>query len=250
MNLGEARALVRMYINEPKAQTWSDAQLNGIIQEANREVYNRLVSICPQWFASAVQFTWPANTSKINLQTHLDSTGTAIGTTVRVLGVFVLQKIGDLNQDNPPYPMIPKTRISDLYEVKFNNYTVVPSIATSYPSNLSSSITYSYCLLGPDIYCWPVPQTALIISLFRIPTVATPLADGDNLLVPRVITNQTQLFDHHELVPLLAAVKAKTAVGDPDNNLSRIYESRMESSRQSLAIDQQIQNPVQVRGVG
>lgn len=250
MNLGEARALVRMYINEPKAQTWSDAQLNGIIQEANREVYNRLVSICPQWFASEKQFTWTSMTPKVNIPTKLDSTGTAIGDVRRVLGVFVLQKIGNVNVDNPPYPMIPKTRISDLYEVKFNNYTVVPSIATSYPSNLSASITYSYCLLGPDIYCWPVPQTDLIISLFQIPTVATPTADNNELLVPGRFSNPTQLFDHHELVPLLAAVKAKTAVGDPDNHLSSIYESRMESSRQSLAIDQQIQNPVQVRGVG
>jgi len=250
VNLGEARSLVRMYINEPIAKTWSDAQLNGIIQEANREVYNRLTSICPQWFASAKQFTWSTNTSKVNLPTKLDSTGTAIGNIVRVLGVFVIQNLGDLNQANPPYPMIPKTRISDLYEVKFNNYTVVPSIATSYPSNLSSSITYSYCLLGPDMYVWPVPAQDIYIDMFVIPTVATPTLDADNLLVPGIIGAPTQLLDHHELVPLLAAVKAKTAVGDPDNNLSRVYDSRMEASKQVLAIDQQIQNPVQVRGVG
>ena len=250
MNLGEARSLVRMYINEPKAQTWSDAQLNGIIQEANREIYNRLVSICPQWFAGPRSFTWPAKSYKINLPTKLDYVGNAVGNIVRVLGVFVMQALGDIGQANPPYPMVPKTRIADLYEVKFNNYTVVPSIATSYPSNLSSAITYMYTLLGPDMYVWPVPETDLYLDLFCIPTVSTPAADADNLLVPGISTNPTQLTDHHELVPLLAAIKAKTAIGDPDNNLSRIFDSRMESSKQSLAIDQQIQNPVQVRGVG
>lgn len=251
MNLGEARSIVRMYINEPKAQTWSDTQLNGIIQEANREIYNRLVSICPQWFAGPRTFVWPAKSYKINLPTKLDATGTVnIGNIVRVLGVFVMQSTGDVSQANPPYPMIPKTRIADLYEVKFNNYTVVPSIATSYPSNLSSSITYMYTLLGPDMYVWPVPESDLYIDIFYIPTVATPVADADNLLVPGLITNATQLTDHHELVPLLAAIKTKTAIGDPDNNLSRIFDSRMDSSKQSLAIDQQIQNPVQVRGVG
>ena len=124
MNLGEARSLVRMYINEPKAQTWSDAQLNGIIQEANREIYNRLVSICPQWFAGVRTFVWSAKTSKITLPLKADVSGNALGNIVRVLGAFVMQSAGDISQANPPYPMVPKTRISDLYEVKFNNYTV------------------------------------------------------------------------------------------------------------------------------
>ena len=249
MTLAEARALVRMYINEPKAATWSDAQLNGVIQEANREIYLRLVSICPQWFSLSSQIVWPAAVHRLNMPTKLDLTGVAIGNIVRVLGVFSLPKQGIPSTDNRPCPLIPRTRISDLYSIgttSVQSYAGQPGYATNtalYPS-------YQYTMLGPDMYIWEIPSSDLVLQMHYIPVVATPTLDTHNMLVPGLIANPVQLADHHELVPLLAAVKAKTAVGDPDSNLSRIFDSRMDASKQSLAIDQQIQNPVQVRGVG
>lgn len=236
-----------MYINEPKAQTWTDAQLNSIIVEANREIYNRVVSLCPQWFAGATTYSWPANTSKLNLQTKLDTGGTAIGSIVRVLGQFVVKRTGELGSDNIPVPLRPFQDVASLY-----NATMTQAAGSSTASlNTAYSVTptYGYCVLGPTMYIWPVPSTATLIAIFGIPTVATPVADADKLLVPGAIANDPQLLDHHELVPLLAAIKAKTAVGDPDGGLSGIYRARLEATERTLAISQSIQNPAQVRGV-
>ena len=248
MTLAEARALVRTYINEPKAQTWTDALLNSIIVEANREIYNRIVALCPQWFAGATQYSWPANTPRLNLQTKADVSAVTIGPLVRILAQFTSQQSGNIGASNIPMAMRPFQDVAGLYNSSAQ-LTSSGSTVSSQNTAYSQTTIYGYCVLGPTMYIWPVPTVAIVINLFAIPSVASPVADADTLLTPGLITNATQLLDHQELVPLLAAIKVKTSVGDPDGGLSGIYRSRLEATERVLAISQSIQNPAQVRGV-
>lgn len=251
MNLGQARSLVRMYINEVKAQTWTDAQLNSIIQEANREVYSRIVALCPQWFGLNVMFTWPANTPSLYLPTvttlPVTIPPTVVGNLTRVLGVFKLLTASSISATNVPMPLRSYADIPSLFNAPLFAQAGTSQAATN--TAYSASQIYGYCLLGPTMHIWPVPTQDITLSLYAIPTVNAPGADGDNLLVPGSSAGTTQLTDYHELVPLLAAVKAKTAVGDQDGGLSATYKMRLESTERVLAISQTIQNPAQVRGV-
>ena len=246
MNLGQARTLVRMYINEPKAAHWSDAELNGIIQEANREIWLKLCAACPNWLADAGQFTFPAGQSRLFLPTVVPATGVGtIGTLVKVLGLFIVNNAGEFGPGNIPIPMRGITRLSDLYQ----RGDIAQSQYVATVSGQPPAPWYAYCLLGTSMYIYPVPQSALILSIFAVSTVATPTSDAHELLVPRDIAGTARLLDHHELVPLLASVKAKTAVGDPDNGLTPVYQSRLRTAMDALCMDQQQQDPTQVRGV-
>jgi hypothetical protein len=245
--LGEARTLVRQYINEPLAARWSDATLNGVIQEANREIWHKLSTSAPNWLAGSNQFTWPANAASLYIPTVVPVSGGTIGILQKVLGFFVVPNSGAIGNNNIPTPMRGITRIADLYGQRgqyVDGSPVQPSAVTG-----QTWAQFNYTLLGTTAYIWPVPQQALIVNIYGVATVATPTSDAHNLLVGHVITDPTVLPDHHELVPLLASVKAKAMVGDPDNGLASLYASRLQSSIQVLTLDQQMQDPQQVRGV-
>lgn len=243
MNLGEARTLVRAYINEKIAATWSDAQLNGLVQEANREVWHKLSTQCPNWLAGSTIFVYPANATVLSLPAVVPIGGGTIGILQKVLGFFTLPTFAQPSQNNLPFPMRGYGKIADLYLTGQGE-------SGGYQQSLySQQWAYSYTLMGTDLYLWPVPQQAVNILAFAVPTVATPTGDANNLFVGGVIANPTRLLDHQELVPLLAAVKAKTMVGDPDNGLTDVFKARLQSTIQVLTLDQQQQDPLQVRGI-
>jgi hypothetical protein len=246
VNLGEARALVRSYINEPLAATWTDARLNSIIQEANREIWHKFSTACSNWLAGAAVFQYPANTVRLALPAIVPLGGGVIGITQKVLGLFTLANFAQPGSSNVPVPMRAFPKIADLYLAGSSAQGVTYSGAVSYDY---PGQWYNYTLMGTDLYVWPIPAQVINILIFGIPTVATPTFDTDNLFVGRVITDPTRLTDHHELVALLAAVKAKAMVGDPDNGLTDIFKHRLQSSLQVLALDQQMQDPQQVRGI-
>lgn len=246
MNLGEARALVRKYVNEPVAQTWTDADLNSLIQEANRAVYLEVCNTSPGWFSSVFGITYPANQPFLYLWGALPSGSVvALGEVVRILGIFRIKTLGAYGPNNRPVPLKTFTRISDLLglDAQLNSQIV------QYGSNIESQ-QFGYVTLGSNLFLWPVPQEALSLAVFATPNVATPIADADNLLCPWQLSIGPQLTIHHELIPMLAAIKAKSWVGAEDNGLSTIYANRLKAMKDAIALQQQIQDPAQVRGVG
>ncbi len=62
MNLQEIRNLVRVYLNEPIANFWSDATLNTLINVAVPKVHNRIKSTSRYHFTTRATFSTVANT--------------------------------------------------------------------------------------------------------------------------------------------------------------------------------------------
>jgi len=246
MNLGQARALVRKYINEPVASTWEDSDLNSLIQEANRTVYLEICNTSPGWFSNVFGVTFPAGVPDVYLWGLVpEGSAVALGETVRILGIYRRQATGPFGPNNLPVPLKQHLRISDLLHPEAD----VAVYGNGYPGAANSTV-HGYVTMGSQLFVWPVPQQPLYLAIFATPDVATPTADNDGLLCPWQITVGSQLRMHHELVPMLAAIKAKSWVGAPDNGLSTIYDNRLKAMRQALAIQQSLQDPAQVRGVG
>lgn len=244
MNLGQARALVRKYINEPVEATWTDADLNSLIQESNRAIYLEICNTAPGWFSNAFGFTYPANSPDLYLWNVIpEGSVVALGETVRVLGLFRRQSAGPIGPNNLPVPMKPYLRISDMLHPEAD--------VAQYSNGFQGiGVVHGYVLLGSQLFVWPVPQQPLYLAMFATPNVATPTADNDGLLCPWQITVGSQLTMHHELIPMLAAIKAKSWTGAPDNGLSTIYANRLKAMKDALALQQSLQDPAQVRGVG
>ncbi len=246
MNLGQARALVRKYINEPVEATWLDSDLNSLIQEANRAIYLEVCNTSPGWFSNVFGVTFPAGSPDVYLWGLVpEGQATAIGETVRILGIYRRQTTGPFGPNNPPTPLKPYLRISDLLHQDAD----VATYSGGYANTLQPTV-HGYVVMGSQLFVWPVPQQPLYLAIFATPNVATPTVDADGLLCPWKLSVGSQLTMHHELIPMLAAIKAKSWTGAPDNGLSVIYANRLKAMKEALAIQQQLQDPAQVRGVG
>lgn len=244
MNLGQARALVRDYINEQVERQWTDAKLNALVQEANRQIYLEVCNTGYGWFAVPFVVSYPAGQSAIDFWS-LVPTGqaTIMGELVRILGIYRLQTLSAIGPGNVPSPLKPYFRISDMYASDSQVGEYVQGYA-------ATQRLYGYVTLGAVLCVWPVPQETLPLLVYAVPMVATPVVDADNLLCPWKLSITPQLTHNHELIPMLAAIKAKTQVGDPDNGLSTLYANRLKAMKDAIAMQQQIQDPAQVRGVG
>lgn len=246
MNLGQARALVRKYINEPVAATWEDADLNSLIQEANRAVYLEVCNTSPGWFSNVFGITYPAGQAYVYLWGLIpEGSAIALGETVRILGIYRRQTTGPIGPNNLPSPLKQYLRISDMYHQESEVNTYGNGFVAA-----AQGVAHGYVTMGSQLFMWPVPQQDLPLALFATPNVATPTADNDGLLIPWALSVGSQLTMHHELVAMLAAIKAKSWVGAPDNGLSTIYANRLKAMKDALAIQQSLQDPAQVRGVG
>jgi len=259
MNLGEARSLVRLYINEPRAAHWTDAQLNTLIQLSNTEIYHQLVAQTPDLFTAFNQFLVPAGTWTMNFsaQAMFYSNALVQGPALLVLGVSTSNKQASLSGANcfgAPgcdfKPITPVTRMNDLLTHSVN--------ADGYTAGVNNATPNSYRVInGTTIVFNPVPQQSFYLWMWFVPNVIVPTEDNSHLLlagysqgggtnwnVPYVLSGT---FD--ELVPLLAAIKAKISVGDQDDGLPALYRAKLDSMKNTLGLSLQRQTPQSIMGV-
>jgi hypothetical protein len=255
MTLGEARALVRLYINEPKAAHWTDAQLDTLIKLSNIDVFHQLVAQSPDSFVAITQVEIPANSGFINLADlpYLYSSTFKNGFFTRILGVATANAkytsattfAGSPGTATSPIP--PVTRITDLYAFGAGQDSVSLGVNNSRP------LTWK-AVNNSQLFLYPHPPQTTWLWVWFIPTLRQPILDGDSLLVvggPATgtfwfVNNNVAMFD--ELVPLLAAVKAKASVGDQDDGLAGIYRSRVDTMKQVLASSLQNMTPQTIMG--
>jgi hypothetical protein len=256
MNLGEARELVRLYINEPKAAHWSDAQLDTLIKLSNIDVFHQLIAQSPDSFVAFSQVEIPANSGFIDFSTMSFNYSATLknGYFTRILGVATANAkytastntnfAGAPNTATAPIP--PVTRITDLYgigNVQDN---------TSLGINNSRPLTWK-ALNNTQLLLYPHPAQVTWLWVWFIPNLralssdnSALLACGDATAGGWSVVNNVAAFD--ELVPLLAAVKAKASVGDQDDGLAGIYRSRVDTMKQVLASSLQNMTPQTIMG--
>lgn len=256
MNLGEARALVRLYINEPRAAHWTDAQLNTLIQLSNVEVYHQIVAQSPDVFTAFNQFQVQAGAWQVTLdsQAFLFSGILLQGPTLQVLGVAVSNK--RLTQQSGGFgapgcdfkPLQPVTRINDLLTHTYNADGYTAGVNNQYPNGYK-------VVNGRDMIFGPVPQQSFWLWLWFVPNVITPTSDSSQMLLAGFVTGgsswsvpaqMSSQFD--ELVPLLAAIKAKASVGDQDDGLAALYRARLDSMKNVIGLSLQRQTPQTIMG--
>jgi hypothetical protein len=256
MTLGEARALVRLYINEPKAAHWTDAQLDTLIKLSNIDVFHQLVAQSPDSFTAVNQVEIPANASGIDLGNAplFYSNTLKNGFFTRILGVATANAKANpstgVNFAGAPgtatSPIPPVTRITDLYQ--FGNGQDNASMGV----NNSRPLTWK-AINNTTLYFYPHPQQVTWLWVWYIPSIQQPTSDTGVLLragstfgTAWNMINNVEVFD--ELVPLLAAVKAKASVGDQDDGLAGIYRSRVDTMKQVLASSLQNMTPQTIMG--
>jgi len=258
MNLGEARSLVRLYINEPRAAHWTDAQLNTLIQLSNTEIYHQLVAQTPDLFTAFNQFLVPAGTWTLDFsaQAQLYSNTVSQGPALMVLGVATSNKRlaandGGFGAPGCDFkPIAPVTRMNDLLTHSVN--------ADGYTAGVNNATPNTYRVINGTAICFnPVPQQAFYLWMWFVPNVVVPTVDNFPLLragyAPggavqwQLPTALSETFD--ELVPLLAAIKAKISVGDQDDGLPALYRAKLDSMKNTLGLSLQRQTPQSIMGV-
>lgn len=256
MTLGEARALVRLYINEPKAAHWTDAQLDTLIKLSNIDVFHQLIAQSPDSFVAVSQVEIPANSGFIDFASGAFNYSASLknGYFTRILGIATANAkyvpATNTNFSGAPgtatSPIPPVTRITDLYQ--FGNVQDNASLGV----NNSRPQTWK-AVNNSNIYLYPHPQQVTWLWVWFIPALRQPTTDNSALLTAGDATgsgwsvvNNVAAFD--ELVPLLAAVKAKATVGDQDDGLAGIYRSRVDTMKQVLASSLQNMTPQTIMG--
>jgi len=258
MNLGEARSLVRLYINEPRAAHWTDAQLNTLIQLSNTEIYHQLVAQTPDLFTAFNQFLVPAGkwTIDFSIQERFYNNTRFQGPALLVLGVSTSNKrlaVNDGGFGAPGCdfkPVTPVTRMNDLLTHSVN--------ADGYTAGVNNATPNVYRVVnGTMMFFNPVPQQSFYLWMWFVPNVIVPTLDASQLLLAgyapggtlqwAIPTDLSSTFD--ELVPLLAAIKAKISVGDQDDGLPALYRAKLDSMKNTLGLSLQRQTPQSIMGV-
>ena len=185
MNRGEARPRTRLYLNERTPAQWTEAELDGFLLEAEREVYEEVLSCRSDLMSKVARFTWAVDALSIDLSAQLDSAGVALGDYWAVTGMFTLGKDAAPGRANMPLPFYSAQSLFDLF------------IDT--------------------------PQGRLSGSQTRDEQW---LEHAGSLFDSGVTSSITEA---HELVPMLATVKALASVRDAPGPMAIIYTRRLKS---------------------
>lgn len=236
MNLGEARTLVRFYINEPAAAQWTDANLNSLIVSANNEIYSLIVTRATDLFLRTVRFTYAANATSLTLDTATDAiTSTAIGRWLKWLTLIQVESNADFSATNAPYRLDVSHKLWDLYErpvdVRFQNASANAGLGE-----------FRWCLQGRKLHIYPIPPADIYLIAHIIPAVFAPTSDAHQLL--SLDSGSTgELTEHHELIPMLAALKARINVDDDTQSLRQLYQEKRKILDELLGAMQQLAEP-------
>ena len=221
MNLREARYLVREYLLETKAAQFEDATLDSLIAEANNQVWAEILSVMDDRIGEDHVFSYPIDAPSIDFA----STATVSGASV------------------PAWLYITSIMKSDKSSVSANDPLTVVEASSDYDSlfDVQSYEQPKYFLSGSKMHIWPIPDTTTYIHVKLVPPVSKPVADTDVLL-----NNIQCLLMFHEIVVLLATIRARTMTEDPIEGFAQIYKIRRQSMQDCLTSSQQRHSSVRV----
>ena len=224
MNRGEARTRCRVYLNERSAAQWSDTELDDLLLEAEREVYEEIVAKAPQLFTKVARFTWSGDTFSIDLSAQLDSTAAALGDYWHVRALFTLEKNAAPGRTNQPIPFYPAQNMVDLW---------IDTHAANQVISSRNALGEQWLEDGGTMYIHPVPQNDRYLWIHLLPRLNVTSTDAMVLLSIDSGTS-SPIVEMHELIPILAAVKALASVRDAPQSLGLIYKRRLDAALKML----------------
>lgn len=233
MNLGEARTRVRFFINEPTAAQWTDADLDGLIVAANREVYADIVARTIDYFHKTVRVKYTPGLVSLDLAaaTDLDAGG-AVGNWSRIIAIFKLQSDADPSSTNVPQVVPVAEDMLSLYD----SGRVGPS-EDPWNNIITSGGTYKVC--ANKLFVYPFSATDEYLWIHFVPRVTDPSVDGSTLL-------DGYLTQHHDIIPMLAAIDILMNVGEDSTDLKSRFSRRFQTMVDTIGLQQQSQSPTRV----
>jgi len=241
MNLGDARTRTRFFINEPSAASWTNAQIDSLLVAANRKVYNDICARTVDYFHKEVRILYPTSSPHITLDTVTDliTTPSLVGRWVKVLGIFEINSDADISDNNTPDLLPVEEHIVDLYNLPHSGIEEDPY------NQAGSSAGHSYKILGRRLFVYPLYTTAQHLWIHMLPPVHDPAADAELLLSIDGGTTG-ELLDHHDLIPMWAAVEAMLSVKADASEHEKLYWARFRTMIDILGLTQQGQTPPRV----
>jgi len=217
MTLSDAILLVREYLLETKAAQFDDTTISKLINEANYQVWSEVVSFLDDRLVKDYVLAYAANEQSVDLS-DVPPEGTPVGSSIApwmFITSITTSNTGTITATNPPETLEPAANFESLFDV------------ASYEKD-------KYYLAGTKIYIWPIPTTTTYMHIQLIPGIAEVASATDNLL-----NGVRQLYMFHELVVLLATIRARTMTEDPTEGFAQIYKLRRQSMQDCLKASQQ-----------
>jgi hypothetical protein len=235
MNLGEARTRVRFFINEPTAAQWTDADIDGLIIAANREVYADIVARTIDYFHKTVRVKYTPGAVFLDLAaaTDLDAGGT-VGNWSRIIAVFTLQSDDDPSTSNVPQVVPVAEDLLSLYD----SGRVGPN-EDPWNNVITSGGSYKVC--ANNLFLYPFNSEDQYLWIHLVPRVTDVVVgvDAGNLL-------DGYLTQHHDIIPMLAAIDILVNVGEDSTDLKSRFSRRFQTMIDTIGLQQQSQSPTRV----
>jgi hypothetical protein len=189
MNLGEMRAMTRIYLNEPTEKFWLNSELNTLLNVGAKKLYNFIRNMTQYHYTTRVTFQTVPNQAYYKLPADHKS-------------VKLLARIEDNSQEtfltfNPwPHP---------------DNWTPQSGFT------LDAGLPQAVWIVGDSLRLVPVPASVLTLRLYYEAKLVEltddqeiPAADGD----------------YHDMPALWAAINARAKESWDATEIKNLYTSR------------------------
>jgi hypothetical protein len=233
MQRSEIVSLAKSLLDEKGSLYFTDALMNTLADEANKDVYRILIRVCPDHLLDSKEFTWTSGAERMDMDTVLGTDG---GTQLRVyklLGIESTESSGGVTSDNLPTKWMPM-RFTDRSKL-------LRSGGVSGVSNVGYASRH-YALQDKYIYCAPIPQAALNVNMYYIRDLFPFSSDSAHAL-----NNRAHMFHDAVYKRLAVLMNAKQNGNNPV--VDRLWQEAvvfMENNAESRYSDE----PQSVRVLG
>jgi hypothetical protein len=233
MNLGEARTRVRFFINEPTAAQWTNTELNDLIKAANREVYADIVARTIDYFHKTVRVKYPAGSVSIDLAAATrEDGGATVGNWSRIIAVFRLGSNDSPSSSNLPQVVPVAEDMLTLYDTGLTGPNEDPW------TNIVS-VDNNYKICANELFLYPFSDEDQYLWIHMVPRITDLVDDTSNLL-------DGYLTQHHDIIPMLAAIDILMNVGEDSSDLKSRFSRRFQTMIDTIGLQQQSQAPTRV----
>ena len=161
---GELKSLAKSLLDEKGSLYWSDSLMNTIADEANRDVFRRVVNANgDQHLGTSTSFTFSGGNAFVDLESTL---GKAV---YKVQTLETTPESGAISATNLPTKMMPM-RLSE--RSKFLASGGVQGLS------VADGRSYHYALHASTLYIAPIPTQDIYIKLYYIPVLIPMNADS------------------------------------------------------------------------
>lgn len=201
---------------------WTEQYLYDLLNDANLDMYHRVVNYGPEIFQTVSRFTYDANSADIDLNAKLS------GLPMAIWYLGALPKDEDISQNNLP-AQLQMLRRTNLDTVS-SNYGVNSSTGFSSPYGnidlpgsfqLGASTNYGAYqayFLGKRLSLRPIPAQDTYMYIRWTPDALPPLVDEQDDLLGGFLPQ------FHPAIVYKAAIQAKSAKGEDTGQLVQLYQ--------------------------